>query len=274
MDEPQSLAGPVSDILRTLSEPPSDEPSLEQDQRDWELRHGWRYQHPCEGRDPTAEELESYRQDVAEQARQHRQRQCAAKLERFIASVGERYDGVSLASFQIEHPGQQAVVDAVNDYRKNGRENIQAGRGIVLYGPSGTGKDHLLIALGIGAINAGFDVVATSGPKLASELRDLIDTREPEEDFFRRYTKPHILLLSDPLPPGGTLTNFQAEGLYQIVDERYRRRKTTWVSLNVASGSEADQRLGSPIVDRLRDGALCLKCEWPSFRKAWDPEAK
>ena len=86
-----------------------------------------------------------------------------------------------------------------------------------------------------------------------------------------------MLVLSDPVPPKGELSDYSESILYRIVDARYITMKPTWTTMNVASGEEADRRLGAPIVDRLRHGALCLSCDWPSFRTAgtWakkDPE--
>jgi hypothetical protein len=52
------------------------------------------------------------------------------------------------------------------------------------------------------------------------------------------------------------------------VDYRYSHRKPIWLTLNVADGAEAELRMGAQTVDRLRDGALVLFCNWPSYRKA------
>lgn len=90
---------------------------------------------------------------------------------------------------------------------------------------------------------------------------------EDEGELINRYVYPSILYLSDPIPPVGSLTPFQATTLFSIIDARYRDKLPTWSSLNVADGGEAAQRLGSAIADRLRDGAISLSCSWPSFRK-------
>ncbi len=48
--------------------------------------------------------------------------------------------------------------------------------------------------------------------------------------------------------------------------------------MNVSSGEEAEKRIGAQIVDRLRDGALSIVCNWPSHRKSaaadWQPSRK
>jgi DNA replication protein DnaC len=251
------------------------EPSSEQDlesERQRRLLAAWRSRNPYADHEPTADELEEFRQRMIEQARDAHQQRAAANIERLIGDVGELYRDATLESYEVRNSAQQTVVSSLAAYCQRGRDNVRAGRGIILYGPSGSGKDHLLIGVAKKAIGGGFNVSAVTGPTLASELRGLIDSGEPEGRFFERYTGPDVLLLSDPVPPGGTLTAFQAEGLYRIVDARYRAKRAIWSTINVSSGAEADQRVGSAIVDRLRDGALCLPCNWPSYRRPWGTE--
>ena len=50
--------------------------------------------------------------------------------------------------------------------------------------------------------------------------------------------------------------------------------RPTWISMNVASGEEAESRIGVAIIDRWRDGALTLAFNWPSYRKVQQPEPK
>ena len=68
------------------------------------------------------------------------------------------------------------------------------------------------------------------------------------------------------VPPKGDASQYNADVLMRIVDRRYRDCKPTWLTLNVLDGEEAERRLASPIVDRVRHGSLCLECNWPSYR--------
>ena len=183
-----------------------------------------------------------------------------------IASLGARYAETTLANFTADRDDQRKAVVALRGYSANIDERIAAGVGIVLFGPSGSGKDHLLSALAKRAVAMFHSVSWWNGADLFGAMRDRIGEAQSEEAFIRRLESPDVLVLSDPLPPAGPLTDFQATTLYRIVDRRYRMRKPTWVSINVASGEEADRRLGTAITDRLRDGALCLHCKWPSHR--------
>ena len=78
---------------------------------------------------------------------------------------------------------------------------------------------------------------------------------------------PDILIIDDPIPPHGQLTDYQEQLWYIFTDRRYNAMKPTWVSMNVASGEEAEQRIGAAIVDRWKDGALTVAFNGPSYRK-------
>lgn len=218
-------------------------------------------------------EIAQYRRRCeAEAAAREAARLCAERRERvaaLLAAAGPRYRQATLDNFVVEHAEQRAVLEALRQYAQRGREHVLQGRGIVLFGPPGTGKDHLLVALGRMAAGGGFTVRWVNGLELFRQLREAISDDLRESQVIRRYTRADVLILSDPVPPSGRLSDYQATMLYHLVDERYRSMRPTWVSLNVASGTEADERLGAATVDRLRHAALCLFCRWPSYRRCW-----
>ena len=100
------------------------------------------------------------------------------------------------------------------------------------------------------------------------QVRDRLDSRDSEADLIRRFAMPPILYFSDPLPPFGELTTFQAAALFGVIDRRCRNRKPTWWTLNVQDSDEAARRLGASIADRMRDNVLALRCAWPSYRRS------
>ena len=55
--------------------------------------------------------------------------------------------------------------------------------------------------------------------------------------------------------------------LFRILDGRYSRRRPTWVTVNVSSRAELNERLTPQNADRLRDGALAVFCDWQTYRK-------
>ena len=202
---------------------------------------------------------------TGQERRDSRERQI--RLRKFNETVGGRFSDATLDNYAATLPEQFKVVSSIKGYAGSATERIGAGDGIVLFGNAGTGKTHLLAAVCKNAILAGFTVGWHNGQDFFARCRDAIDLHVPEKDIVDGLTAPDVLVLDDLLPPGGILTAYQAGILYRVIDTRYRNRKPTMVTMNVADGTEAEQGMGVQIVDRLRDGALTLFCNWPSHRK-------
>jgi DNA replication protein DnaC len=168
---------------------------------------------------------------------------------------------------------QQAVLSLLQSFVDDLPAVVRGGSGLFLYGPVGTGKDHLLAAAMLEAVAHGFAVAWTNGLDIFANARDAISEDTGEAKIFERLTVPTVLAISDPVPPVGDVTAFQRSLLLRVIDHRYRSGKATWVTMNVADRAEAERRLGVQLIDRLTDGALCLVCNWPSFRltRRWTP---
>ncbi|NLX55903.1 MAG: ATP-binding protein [Planctomycetaceae bacterium] len=213
------------------------------------------------------------------------------QAESLIALCGERYAGCRFATFEVTTDAQREALASVQDFAGHLDDNLKAGANLILFGPKGTGKDHLLFSLMLyGVIHDGFSVLAvdsgyrclppepdkprrsiswTNGMDMFRRLRDSFGSGgDSESDWQTSYTRPDVLAISDPLPPVGALTDFQKAALFGILDVRYRRLRPVWLTANVASGAELDERLGPQNADRLRDGAVVVRCNWDSYRRA------
>ena len=95
-------------------------------------------------------------------------RQRAELIERargLVAAAGERYRNCVLDNFECSHPQQGKVVSALRDYSdQDSQDNV------ILYGPVGTGKDHLAFAVCRAAIKAGRTVRWINGQKWFGQL--------------------------------------------------------------------------------------------------------
>jgi DNA replication protein DnaC len=215
--------------------------------------------------DPAESERSEQQRQEALRVREERDR--AQRLLAFLTSRGKRYEGCTLDNFETRTADQARVVEALRRYAAAMPREVAAGRGVILFGGVGGGKDHCLVGLArVGIIDHGLSVEWRNGMELFSDLRRAIHDEVPEGRIVADLARPDVLILSDPLPPSGAVTEYQAAMLFRIVESRYNGMRPMWVSLNVKSSDEADRRLGAQTVDRLRHDALALYCGWESYR--------
>ena len=165
-------------------------------------------------------------------------------------------------------PEQAKIVQQLRDYAANSNELIPKGKNVILLGPKGTGKDHLLMALAKEVLRcSGFCTKWENGCDMQQRFRESAASNRPTIPVI--FDAPlDILWISDPLPPSGVLSEFQQTAMFSVIDARYSNLRPTWVTINVENGEEAERRMGAQTVDRLRHDALVLVCNWPSFRQA------
>lgn len=214
--------------------------------------------------------------EADERFREQGRRQEARRA--LVDRIGKRYAESKLVNFEkSSNPDiaalQLAALETVRKLQNNLRVHVEQGGNVILYGPPGTGKDHLMAALMHYAIAIhGINIRWCNGQDLAGEFRDAIDNETPESTVVRRYTEAQVLAISDPVPPRGDATNYAAQMLYRILDCRYRNGRGTWVTVNVGNAEEAASGLSAPVFDRLRDNAVSVFCNWPSYRAANKPK--
>jgi len=194
----------------------------------------------------------------------------------YIQARGKRYSKCRLDTFEATQQNQVAAMDSVLRYKADLKNNLADGRNLILYGPSGTGKDHLITGMVHEAIRTiekpdGCERVEwTDGPALFASVRAEIGS-DSDRDIVKELSKCWLLVLSDLVPPAAKLTDFQSDTVYRLIDYRYSRMLPTFASINVRNRQELDAGLGAAVADRLIDNAAAISCNWPSYRK---PEPK
>lgn len=211
-----------------------------------------------------AEQLEARRQAMQLQERRRKAEECLYELGK---TAGERYRGCRLETFEMKNAYQRRVVENLREYIEDVPGRMQDREGLVLFGPVGTGKDHLAYSLAIVAASQAFTIKWLNGQEWFGRIRDAMDTSETESSIIGEAARNDILVFSDPLPPVGDLSQHQATMLYRAIEARYSRGKITITTINVADDNEADRRMGAATWDRLCHGAWKIHCRWPSYRK-------
>jgi DNA replication protein DnaC len=143
---------------------------------------------------------------------------------------------------------------------------IDKGEPLVLLGDSGTGKTHLLIALGTAAAEQGRRVRYVTTAALANELVEAADDRQLSR-VVARYARLDLLCLDEigyvRLDARG------AELLFQIITAR--EEKASIACASNAPFSEwgttfTDPRLAAAVVDRLTFNAHIIQTGTTSYR--------
>lgn len=145
---------------------------------------------------------------------------------------------------------------------------IDKGEPLVLLGDSGTGKTHLLIALGTAAAEQGRRVRYITTAALVNELAEAADTRQLSR-VVGRYARLDLLCLDEVgyvhLDPRG------AELLFQVITAREERASIACASnapFSEWGATFTDPRLAAAVVDRLTFNAHIIATGTDSYRLA------
>ncbi|HYP55625.1 MAG TPA: ATP-binding protein [Solirubrobacterales bacterium] len=173
-----------------------------------------------------------------------------------VASViPPRYRGVSFdrppVSDMAKDLQHKAAVGKVRDYVEGLRANVAQGRGLWLFGDTGTGKTTLAMLVSKQALEEGHSVAIYSLPKLLARIRRTYDD-EPGGDayhtFFDRLTAVDLLHIDDF--GAEKKSDWVLEQLYAIVNERYEAERAVVMTTNLAM-EELEEQVGRRTVSRL-----------------------
>jgi DNA replication protein DnaC len=147
-------------------------------------------------------------------------------------------------------------------------EWVKKGQPLCLIGDSGTGKSHLLIALGTEAAMKGYRVRYTLATKLVNELVEAADEKVLAKTVAR-YGRVDLLCIDEL--GYMELDRRGAELLFQVLTEREEKNSVAIASNESFSGwtkTFTDPRLCAAIVDRLTFGGNIIETGTDSYRLA------
>ncbi len=147
-------------------------------------------------------------------------------------------------------------------------EWVKKGQPLCLIGDSGTGKSHLLIALGTEAAMKGYRVRYTLATKLVNELVEAADEKALAKTVAR-YGRVDLLCIDEL--GYMELDRHGAELLFQVLTEREEKNSVAIASNESFSGwtrTFTDPRLCAAIVDRLTFAGNILETGTDSYRLA------
>jgi len=175
-----------------------------------------------------------------------------------VASViPARYRGVSFdrppVSDMVRDLQTKAAVAEVRSFVDDLEERLSAGRGLWLFGDTGTGKTTLAMLVSKLALESGHSVAIYSLPKLLAHIRRTYDS-EPGGDsylaFFERLTSVDLLHIDDL--GAEKRSDWVLEQLYALINERYEAQRSVLVTTNMPHEA-LEEQIGARTVSRLNE---------------------
>ena len=148
------------------------------------------------------------------------------------------------------------------------RENV------IALGPSGTGKTHVALGLGLAACQKGLKVRFTTAAALVHELVEAVNDRRLQR--FQKTLASQDLLIIDELG-FVPLSKTGAELLFEIISQRYERGSiiiTSNLPFDEWTEVFGSERLTGAILDRLTHHVHILEMNGDSFRLRQSRKAK
>ncbi|MGA3221778.1 MAG: IS21-like element helper ATPase IstB [Acidimicrobiales bacterium] len=152
-------------------------------------------------------------------------------------------------------------------------EFVEAGQGLIIYGPVGVGKSHIAIALGHLACRRGYEVSFMTCSHLLAELAGgHADRSFPAR--LKRLARPAILIIDDWAMR--EFTALQADDVYELICERAGRPGRALVLTSNRSPSDwyalfPNAVVGESVLDRVINSSHHLLLEGKSYRPTRRP---
>ncbi len=147
-------------------------------------------------------------------------------------------------------------------------EWIERRENVIALGPSGTGKTHVALGLGLAACQKGLSVGFTTAAALVHELMEARDERRLLR--LQKQLVNHKLLIIDELG-FVPLSKTGAELLFELVSQRYERGATLITSnlpFDEWTETFGSERLTGALLDRLTHHVAILEMNGDSYRLA------
>lgn len=177
------------------------------------------------------------------------------------AGIPMRFAGKGFAGYSPKTPKQDAALKACQAYVHDLEENVGRGVCLVLLGPPGVGKSHLLSAL----IDAAAERLQPGHYFAASDFLSAIrgNWSWHAEEHAGPFVKSQLLAIDEVWVPAHERDR---EAIVSLVDERYRAYRPTLLASNL-SWSEMRTALGERLCDRLlENGGRVLSVDGESHR--------
>lgn len=194
--------------------------------------------------------------------REHRLQQERERVQELFQYrlADERFRESTFANL-IETPDNAKAVRIAKNYVQHFDEMFSAAKGLILYGPTGTGKTYLADCIANALMERGIPVLVTSIVALTRGLGEQLPT------VLQKMKSAHLLVLDDF--GAERFTDFKSEQIFDVIDTRYGSKKpmiiTTNYSLKEMKAAEGIRQ--QRVNERILEVCYPVKMDGESWRK-------
>ncbi|MBU2769318.1 ATP-binding protein [Acidithiobacillus ferrivorans] len=185
------------------------------------------------------------------------------------AAIPPRYQNCDFASFIVETPAQQTVLETCRDYAEHFAHHATAGTCLVFSGNPGTGKNHLATAIARTVLGMGRSVLQVTAHGIVTRIRQTWGKNggsggQRETDVLRGFAAADLLIIDEVGKQFGAKD--EEIHFFEVINMRYLEMKPTIVLSN-ESAQGIESYLGVAAFDRLCEGGLLLQFDWVGHRR-------
>ena len=176
------------------------------------------------------------------------------------------FHGTSMAGWNFANDDRHRpeLSAAAQRYAEQFPQHMRDGKGLLLYGPVGTGKTYLAACIANAVIDLGYRPLMTNFSQVANKLQSTWEKQEYIDDLCK-----YDLLILDDLG-AERKSEYMQEMVWNIIDARYRAGGPVIVTTNLTPEElAAPAEIGySRIYDRILERCLAVKVDGRSRRRS------
>ena len=185
-------------------------------------------------------DCERERKEAEEQARQAQDMRIEVRR---LRALGFPDAEMANWTFSSDDKTNETVSNIAHRYVDNFTEMNANGKGLLFYGPVGSGKTFFAAAIANELINQGRPCMVTNFARITNTLQGMFEGKQRYLDDFNRLD----LLVIDDLSAERD-TSFMNEMIFNVIDARYRSGKPLIITTNLSK----EEIMNQPNTDRQR----------------------